>query len=125
MTKLKHSLVTIGGAVAVSFVFIQPITELYVKVFGRGSTGSVFDVRLQSTASLDALLYAFPFFLTLIEFFFKKPIIQRRPYLYVIGFFVLFGLLDPIFLLSIIAVLLIGAAPGSLYHWIKGRKQGG
>lgn len=121
MSKLKQNLVTIIGAIVLSFVSIQPITRMYVKMFGPGAGGSSWGIGPDIPMELEGFSFAFPFFLTLLEFFFKKPLLERRPYLYIIGFFILISLIDEMFLLATLAVIIIGAIPGSLYHLIKSR----
>lgn len=124
MSKIKQNLVKIGGAFILSLLFVQPITKIYVAVFGTGSVGSVLDVTMGGDSLLwNGFLYAFPFFLTLLEFFFKKPLSQRRPYLYIIGFFIFVSLVDSVFLLATVVVIILGALPGTLFNWWKSKNQ--
>lgn len=123
MTKLKQSLVTIVGVMVLSFIFVWPMTNLYQIIFGKGGAGGgLYVIGPDIPEWIDGFLFAFPFFLTLLEFFFKKPILERRPYLYIIGFFVLISFVDEKFLLATIAVVLLGALPGSVYRWVRDRK---
>lgn len=119
MTKLKQNWITIGGGLILSLIFIQLFTDLYIKVFGKGVGGGLFVIGPDIPQGIDGFFYAFPFFLTLLEFFFKKPLLQRRPYLYIIGFFVFTSFVDTVFLLATLAVILIAALPGTIYNWVR------
>lgn len=123
MSKTNQNIITIVGAIGFSLLFVWPITKLYISVFGTGSGGSVLDVTTGGGSLLwNGFLYAFPIFFTLIEFFFKKPFLERRPYLYIVGFFVFLSFVDEKFLLAMVAVLILGILPGTIFNWLKDKK---
>lgn len=120
MTLLKQNLITIGGALLASIVFIQPITNLYIQMFGSSGGGSVLSVI--DSEIFDYIImffFVFPFFLTLIEFSFKKPFRKRVPYLIIIALLILLGIADVVYSLQVIGIAFIAALPGSLYYWIR------
>lgn len=123
MSKTKQNLITIGGALFLFIIFSVPLTKLDLIIFRSGSGGGFGDIGPEIPNWVDAFSYAFPFFLSLLEFFFKKPLSQRRPYLYIIGFFIFVSLVDSVFLLATVAVIILGALPGTLFNWWKSKNQ--
>lgn len=124
MTTLKQNLITIGGALVVFIIFNISLTSLADFLFGPFYSGSGFgDIGPDIPGWVDVFLYTFPFLFTIIEFFFKKPFRKRIPYLIIIAIFILLGIADVIYSLQVLAIAVVAALPGSLYHWIKSRKE--
>jgi len=123
MNKFNQNLIAIEGAVVLSLLFVKPTILFITAIFGPiDETISIGDIGTRIPPWVDAFFFAFPFFLTLIEFFFKKSFFERRPYLYIAGFFVLLSFFDNKLLLVTIAMIIISISPGTLYHWIKDKK---
>lgn len=123
MSKTNQNFITIGGAVLLSFIVLEPFTDLFVKVVKPINTGGIFsDIGPDMSYGFGAFFYAFLFFLSFLEFFFKKPILERKPYLYIIGAFLFFGFLNTKSLLLMLIVLILGALPGTIFNWIKDKR---
>lgn len=122
MKKFNQNLIKVEVALLLAIIFIRPFTDLYVLIFGHGIGGGIFSIGPEIPQWVDGFSYSFPFFLTLIEFFSKRSFLDRRPYLYIVGFFVFLSFVDEKFLLAMAVLLILGVIPGTLYHWIKDKK---
>lgn len=124
MTKIRQSLITIVGAMALSLILLQPITVFFIEILKPISSSSIFGgIEPNFSYGFAAFLYAFIFFLTILEFFFPKQILERRPYVYFIGFFLFMGLSNAKSLLVMVVLIIMGALPGILFNLLKSKNK--